>query len=72
MRVGDQISYGASTIRIADLTEDGRPGEVWFEFDVALEDPSLHWLQWKDGVYISFAPPETGETVVLPSVVVPW
>ena len=41
-------------------------------FDVILEDPSLVWLRWDDGVYAPFVLPRVGESVVLPAVTVPW
>ena len=72
MNIGERIAYGGATIEVTEVTEDGRPGEVWCHFDVDLEDPSLRWLQWKGGVYIPFDPPAVGETINLPSVVVPW
>jgi hypothetical protein len=72
MRIGDRIAYGGATIEIAEVSEDGRPKEVMAHFDVDLEDPSLLWLQWRNGVYEPFEPPTVGETVTLPSVIVPW
>jgi hypothetical protein len=72
MRVGDRIAYGGVSVEIADASEDGRPIEVWVYFNVDLEDSSLRWLQWKNGVYVPFEPPAVGETITLPSVVVPW
>jgi hypothetical protein len=45
---------------------------VRVHFDVDLEDPSLRWLQWKDGVYVPFRIPEVGASIVLPAVTVPW
>jgi hypothetical protein len=71
-RVGEEIAYGGATIEIAEITEDGRPVEARFHFQVDLEDPSLRWLQWKGGVYVPLEPPAVGESVTLPSVVVPW
>lgn len=71
MRTGDRIGYGGATVEIADVTEDGRPSEVRVHFNVDLEDSSLRWLQWKGGVYVPFAPPEVGDTVVLPAVTIP-
>jgi hypothetical protein len=72
MRVGDRIDYGPASVEIAEATEDGRPIEIKVHFDLDLEDPSFLWLQWKHGVYVPFELPDVGETVVLPSVIVPW
>jgi hypothetical protein len=70
--LGDRIAYGGAIIEITETGEDGRPIEVEVHFDTDLEDPTLRWLQWKNGVYVQFEPPAVGEKVVLPSVVVPW
>ena len=70
--VGDLVAYGGASVEIAEATEDGRPIGVRVHFDVDLEDPSLRWLQWKNGAYAPFEPPAVGETVTLPSVIVPW
>ncbi len=72
LRVGDRIEYGGVSVEIAEATEDGRPVEARFHFDVDLEDTSLRWLQWKNGAYAPFEPPAVGDTVTLPSVIVPW
>jgi hypothetical protein len=71
MRVGDRIEYGGVTVEITTITDDGRPDEVSFHFDVDLDDPSLRWLQWHGGVYVPFDVPEVGESMVLPAVTVP-
>jgi len=64
-RVGDQKRLAGVTIEITELTDDGRPAEAAFTFDVPLEDPSLSWLRWKDWGYRAFTPPAIGETQVL-------
>ena len=71
MRVGDRILYGGAEVEIAEVTEDGRPIEIWAHFDVELEDPSLRWLEWRNGVYVAFELPAVGESVVLPEVTFP-
>jgi hypothetical protein len=71
-RIGERIIYGGATVEVAEVTDDGRPIAVRVHFDVDLEDPSLRWLQWKNGAYAPFEPPAVGETVTLPSVIVPW
>jgi hypothetical protein len=71
MRVGDRILYGGAEIEIAEVTESGRPIEIWVHFGVELEDPSLRWLEWRHGVYVPFIPPAVGQSVVLPEVTFP-
>jgi len=39
---------------------------VHYEFAVPLEDPSLRWMRWQDGVYVPWRPPALGETEELP------
>lgn len=72
MTVGERIAYGGATIDVAEISDDGRPIEVRVRFEVDLENPSLRWLQWQNGTYAPFQPPAIGETVILPSVIVPW
>ena len=55
------------SIVIDAITSDGRPREVVFRFDRPLEDPSLRWLHWDDGLYAPFTLPQPGETVSLPA-----
>ncbi len=72
LHVGERIAYGGTTVEVVEVTDGGRPVEVSFRFDVILEDPSLVWLRWDDGVYAPFVLPRVGESVVLPAVTVPW
>ena len=55
------------TVIIEELTADGRPRDVVFRFGRPLEDPAMRWMQWHDGTYAAFAPPQMGETVLLPA-----
>ena len=71
-RVGHRIEVGEAIVEIVEVTNDGRPAEVSFQSHSELEDPSLCWLQWHEGVYIPFELPSVGETVILPAVVFPW
>jgi hypothetical protein len=72
LRVGDRIAYGGATVEIIEATDAGRPIKISAHFDVDLDDASIRWLQWKNGVYEPFEPPAVGGTITLPSVVVPW
>ena len=62
-RKGDEVGLTGLTVRIARLTDDGRPAEVEFEFLYPLEDASLRWVPWKEGGYAGFTPPAIGEIV---------
>jgi hypothetical protein len=71
MAVGDSVDLGDVTVDVRTVTLDGRPDEVAFHFARPLEDASYRWLQWRDGVYVSFQPPPVGSSVTLPAVTVP-
>jgi hypothetical protein len=64
--VGDRVELTGMTVEITELTGDGRTAEAAFIFSVPLEDPSLRWLQYKDGAFVPFTPPAIGRRVVLP------
>jgi hypothetical protein len=70
MRLGEQVELTGMTVEVTALTADGRPAEARFRFDRPLDDPSLRWLRWEDGVYVRFEPPPVGEKVTLPPVAV--
>ncbi len=63
--VGQRIRWPAFDATILEITPDGRPANVRFQFDVPLEDPSLRWVYWQDGVLQGFPVPAVGETVVV-------
>ncbi|MHC4534646.1 MAG: hypothetical protein ACYS6K_11895 [Planctomycetota bacterium] len=64
--VGDRVELTGMTIEIREITTDGRPTEAAFIFSTVLEDPSLRWLQHKDGAFVPFTPPAIGQRVILP------
>ena len=61
----ERVQLTGVTVEITALTDDGRPAEAAFRFDVPLEDPSHYWLQWTKGAYRPFTPPAVGDTVRL-------
>ncbi len=65
MSVGQRVELTGMTAEVAELTEDNRPADVLFEFEVPLEDPSLRWLYFHKGEFKPFQPPKVGETVEL-------
>ncbi len=62
---GDEIVLTGMTVTIIEVTPDGRPAEARFRFSVALEDPSLRWICWKDDRFQPFTLPAIGERVTL-------
>ncbi len=71
MRVGDRIELPAFTVEVTEVTGDGRPAEARFRFATDLEDPSLLWLTWHEGVLRPFELPAVGARVVLPPAAIP-
>lgn len=63
--IGDRVELTGMTAEITALSDAGDPTEVAFHFAVPLEDPSLRWLQCKDGEFVTFIPPGVGEMIVL-------
>lgn len=73
MRLHDRVAMTGVEIEITELTSGARPAEATFRFDVALEDPSMVWLQWREDGYKPFVPPAVGDTVLLrASAPTPW
>jgi hypothetical protein len=64
--VGDRVELTGMTVEIREITSKGRAAEAAFIFSTDLKDPSLRWLQHKDGAFITFTPPAIGQKVVLP------
>jgi hypothetical protein len=65
LRPGDTISLTGLIITILETGQDGSPTHILYRFDRPLEDPTLRWLRWQDGVYVPFTPPAVGATVHL-------
>ncbi len=54
------------------VAADGRPATVRFRFDAPLESPTRRWVQFVDGGFVTFTPPEVGEVVELPAALGPF
>jgi hypothetical protein len=63
--VGERVDLDGFSAEIAGLNPAGDPDEIVFRFAVPLEDPSLRWLAWEDGVYVPWQPPAVGESTRL-------
>jgi hypothetical protein len=66
MAPGDRLALTGVTVEVLEVTEDGRPREVSFTFDTAL-DQGLVWLQWDGRGYSPLALPAVGASVTLPA-----
>ena len=68
MRVGQRVELSGMTAEVTELTDDGRPADVRFRFDVPLEDPSLRWLCYRYDHFVPFTPPPIGQIVDIPGI----
>ena len=66
LETGQVVELDGMSVEVTEVTAAGEPLEVLFRFDRPLEDSSLRWVRWDDGVFIPFSPPPPGVTVKLP------
>ena len=59
---GQHIELPGLSITVEALGARGDPAQVLYEFPVPLEDSSLRWVRWHDGVYVPWTPPPIGRT----------
>jgi hypothetical protein len=64
---GQRVEPPGLSVVVQSLDSQGDPEQVLYQFSVPLEDPSLHWMRWKDGEYLPWTPPPVGQTVRLPA-----
>jgi hypothetical protein len=69
---GHTIRLTGLVVTILESGRDGSPTRILYRFDRPLEDPTLRWLRWEDGVYVAFTPPAVGATVHLAPAVGPF
>lgn len=62
---GERVTLDGLSIEIVALNARGDPQTLLFRFAVPLEDRSLRWLEWSEGVYKPWQPPVVGESVRL-------
>jgi hypothetical protein len=60
--VGQRFELPGLSVVVEALDVQGDPEQVLYEFPVPLEDPSLRWMTWQDGVYVPWTPPAVGQT----------
>jgi hypothetical protein len=69
--VGQEVVMPELSATILALDAAGFPAQVRFDFATSLDDPSLHWLQWRWarrglGAYARFEVPAIGQSTTLP------
>ncbi len=65
---GQRVELPGLSIVVESLDTQGDPEQVLYEFPVPLEDSSLRWMRWQDGVYVPWSPPAVGQTEKLTAV----
>lgn len=65
-QVGEEIELDGLRITVETLTDDGRPAQVRYHFDRALEDPHLLWARWDGAQFVPYQPPRVGAPDNLP------
>ena len=58
--VGQHFELPGLSVVVEALDAQSDPEQVLYEFPVPLEDPSLRWMSWHDGVYVRWTPPAIG------------
>lgn len=69
---GEHIELPGVMIEVGELNGEGLPASATFRFSRPLEDASLVWLQWQDGRFVPFTPPEVGKSATLAAPVPTW
>jgi hypothetical protein len=60
--LGQRFELPGLSVVVEALDAQGDPEQVRYDFPVPLEDPSLRWMSWHDGVYLPWTPPGIGQT----------
>ncbi len=64
---GQHFDLPGLAVIVESLDAQGDPDQVLYQFPVPLEDSSLRWMSWHDGVYVPWSPPALGQTEKLPA-----
>ncbi|UCF68558.1 MAG: hypothetical protein JSV80_04480, partial [Acidobacteriota bacterium] len=65
MSAGDRLEVAGMSVELTEVTAKGEPTAATFRFPVPLEDRSLRWVRFDDGLFVPFDPPPIGESVQL-------
>ena len=68
MRVGQVVALSDVTVKVTEMTADGRIARAAFRFTHPLEDNRYVWLLWDEATstYARVQMPPVGETRVYP------
>ncbi|MGC1192714.1 MAG: hypothetical protein WA861_19170, partial [Candidatus Binatus sp.] len=64
---GQHFDLPGLAVIVESLDAQGDPDQVLYQFPVPLEDSSLRWMSWRNGVYVPWSPPALGQTEKLPA-----
>jgi hypothetical protein len=67
-RVGDTVDLPGVAVVVEQVTSDGRPAVVRFDFEAPLEDPRYDWHTWDVFAFRRFEVPPVGGSVHLDAV----
>jgi hypothetical protein len=60
--LGQRFELPGLSVVVEALDAQGDPEQVRYDFPVPLENSSLRWMSWHDGVYVPWTPPAIGQT----------
>lgn len=63
---GQVINVGDLQITVQDLTSDGRPATVLFEFAEPLQNDEYQWLIWESNRLVKWDVPDIGRSIQIP------
>lgn len=64
---GQRVELPGLTVVVESLDRHGNPAAVLYKFAVPLDDPSLCWMRWHDGLYVPWTPPAIGASQIIPA-----
>lgn len=65
---GERVEVPGLAVDVLAVTEDGRPRDVRFSFDHALDDPRYRWVAWQGISFAPWTPPAVGAEATLAAV----
>ncbi len=69
---GCSVKLKGMTARITKTSANGRPTEIRYSFEAALDDPQLRWLIWSNRGFVPFRPPAAGQRILLNKLSLFW
>lgn len=67
LHTGWKRSLTGVDVEVSSVSLGGGPTRIEFTFDRALESADLAWVEWEDGEFVPFTPPDPGTTLNIPA-----